>query len=58
MKKRETESVQKMGNRRCEKRPSRACQEGNDRKVDVSGCNQGENNSTKVGGIALLDLLF
>jgi hypothetical protein len=40
------------------KRPSRACQEGNDRKVDVSGCNQGENNSTKVGGIALLDLLF
>jgi hypothetical protein len=46
------------GNRRREKGASRACQEGKNYKVNVSGCNHGKNNSAKVGGITLLDLLF
>jgi hypothetical protein len=45
-------------NRRCEKASSRACQEGRNYKGNVSGCNDGKNNSAKVGGITPLDLLF
>ena len=44
--------------RRREKASSSVCQEGKNYKVNVSGCNYGKNNSAKVGGIALLDLLF
>ena len=45
-------------NRRSEKTSPTTCQEGKNYKMNVSGCNDGKNNFRKVGGIALLDLLF
>ena len=36
---------------RAQKTWSKACQEGKNYKVNVSGCKQDKNNSAKVGGI-------
>jgi hypothetical protein len=38
--------------------PKKGCQEGRNRKMNVSDCKQGKNNFAKVGGVALLDLVF